>query len=236
MRDAAIPRRSATADGAGGRDWYGYKAAARRADAAREMLRGTDVDVAMQARLDYVAAVREAGNVGVIVDLERDVAECLRVTRETHEAGRVPRFYLLRDETEYANVLQMKAMATSRAEQAVIALKTTLGIDLASAVTLPGGFDYTPVTVSVEEAVREAIARHPDVRAAVKQREAAEAEVRAAHGNYFPQVSLSAMYDWALMRSRDPDTMRSRTESPDGYSVGVVVTLPSSTASCGRTP
>ena len=45
----------------GGRDYYGYKAAAARADAARQMLRGTEVDVAMQARLDYIAALRESG-------------------------------------------------------------------------------------------------------------------------------------------------------------------------------
>jgi outer membrane protein TolC len=49
----------------------------------------------------------------------------------------------------------------------------------------------------------------------------AEAEVRAAYGNYFPQVSLSYMYDWAAMRNRGGPN-----RSDDGYSVGVVVTLP----------
>jgi outer membrane protein TolC len=45
--------------------------------------------------------------------------------------------------------------------------------------------------------------------------------VRAALGNYFPQVSVSAMYDWARTKNRDEP----RT-SDDGYSVGLVVTLP----------
>jgi outer membrane protein TolC len=57
--------------------------------------------------------------------------------------------------------------------------------------------------------------------AAMKQREAAQAEVRAAYGNYFPQVSFSSMYDWARTGNRGEPS-----SSDQGYSVGVVVTLP----------
>jgi outer membrane protein TolC len=206
---------------AGGRDYYGYQAAARRAEAGHEMRRGTEVDVAMQARLDYVAALREAENVRVTGDLLRDVEERLRLTREMFEAGRVPRYYVLRDETERANALQMEAMARSRAEQALIALKTTLGIDLSSPITLADQLRYAPAAVSAEEGIREAGERHPDLRAAVKQREAAQAEVRAAYGNYFPQVSVSYMYDGQWSKNRNEPSA-----TADGYSVGVVVTLP----------
>jgi len=206
---------------AGGRDYYGYQAAARRAEAGREMRRGAEVDVAMQARLDYIATLREAENVRVTGDLLRDVEERLRLTREMFEAGRVPRYYLLRDEAERANVLQMDAMARSRAEQALIAFKTTLGIDLSSPITLADPLQYTPATVSVEDGIRQAAATHPDLRAALKQREAAQAEVRAAYGNYFPQVSVSYMYDGQWSKNRNESSV-----TADGYSVGVVVTLP----------
>jgi len=205
----------------GGRDYYGYKAATRRAEAARETLRGTEVDVAMQARLDYIAALREAENVRVMTDLLRSIDERLRVTREQFDAGRVPRYYVLRDETERANAVQMEALARSRVEQAIVALKTTLGVDLVSDITLSDRLEYTPASVSVEKGIREASERQPDVKAAIKQREAADAEVRAAYGNYFPQVSLSYMYDWARMKSRTEPS-----SSADGYSVGLVVTLP----------
>ena len=205
----------------GGRDYYGYQAASRRADAGREMRRGTEVDVAMQARLDYIAGLREAENVRVTGALVRDIAERLRLTQEAFEAGRVPRFYVLRDEAEHANALQMDAMAQSRAEQALIALKTTLGVDLSSAITLADRLEFVPAPVSVDDAIRQASETHPEIKAAIKQREAAQAEVRAAYGNYFPQVAVSYMYDgqWAKNRN-DPST------TADGYSVGVVVTLP----------
>jgi outer membrane protein TolC len=206
---------------AGGRDYYTYRAAAHRADAGREMLRGAEVDVAMQARLDYIAALREAENVQVLADLLRDIDERLRVTREQFEAGRVPRYYVLRDEAERANVVQMQAMTQSRTELALVALKTTLGIDLASAITLAEGLDYVPMVLSIDEGIREASERQPELKATIKQREAAEAEVRAAYGNYFPQVSLGYMYDWLWSKNRNEPK-----SNDDGYSVGVVVTLP----------
>jgi len=206
---------------AGGRDFYGYQAAARRAEAGREMRRGAEVDVAMQARLDYIASLREAENVRVTGELLRDVDERLRLTREMFDGGRVPRFYMLRDETERANVLQMDAMARSRAEQALIALKTTLGVDLSSPMTLAEPLQYLPATVSVEEGIRQAGDAHPDLRTTIKQREAVQAEVRAAYGNYFPQVSVSYMYDGVWSKNRSEASM-----TADGYSVGVVVTLP----------
>jgi outer membrane protein len=214
----------------GGRDYYGYQAAARRAEAGRQMLRATEIDVAMQARLDYLNVLRERENLRVTTELRRDIEERLRVTRETFAAGRVPRFYVLRDETELANVEQMQAMAESRVEQSLVALKTTLGIDLASVVELTDRLEYRPAAVSIDEGTREAGERQPEIQAAVKQREAAAAEVRAAHGSYFPQVSLSYMYDWGWMRNRawesQAEGARMRGDGSEGYSVGVVVTLP----------
>jgi outer membrane protein len=214
----------------GGRDWYGYKAAVARADAGRLMLRGAELDVAMQARLDYIATVREEENVRVTADLLRDIEERLRVSREMLEAGRIPRYYLLRDEAERANVVQMNAMARGRAESALVHLKNTLGVDLGSPITLADRLEFTPVTLPAEEEAHHAVEGHPDAKAATKQREAAAAEVRAAHGSYFPQVSLSYMYDWGWMKNRSwesqAESMRSRADTSEGYSVGVVVTLP----------
>jgi outer membrane protein TolC len=214
----------------GGRDYYGYQAAARRAEAGRQMLRATEVDVAMQARLDYIGVLREQENLRVTTELRRDVEERLRVTRETFEAGRVPRFYVLRDEAELANTLQMQAMAQSRFEQSLVALKTTLGVDLASQLKLTDALEFQSTAVSIDEGIREASDRQPEIQAARKQREAAEAEMRAAYGSYFPQVSLSYMYDWGWTRSRawesQADGSRMRGDGAEGYSAGVVVTLP----------
>ena len=62
-------------------------------------------------------------------------------------------------------------------------------------ITLADQLQYAPAVVSIEEGIRQAGETHPDLRAAIKQREAVQAEVRAAYGNDFPQVAVSYMYD-----------------------------------------
>lgn len=205
----------------GGRTYYGYKAARARAESATQMLRGTEVEVAMQARLDYIAAVREQENARVTGELLRQTEERLRVTREEFEAGKVPRLYVFRDEAELANVIQMDIMARNRAELALIALKTTLGLDLASPITTAEPLRYEPAKVSVEEGIRQAVDVHPDIQAVAKQVEASEAEVRAAFGRYLPEISATWMYDWQRVQNRGGPS-----ETPDGYSAGFVLTFP----------
>ena len=205
----------------GGRDYYGYQAAARRAEAGREMRRGTEVDVAMQARLDYIAALREAENVRVTGDLaERRRGAIARDARE-FEAGRVPRFYQLRDEAEHANAVQMDAMARSRADQALVALKTTLGVDLSSSITLADRLEFSP---------RPRLDRggHPSGERGAPRHHGRH---QAAGGG--PGRGAGRLWQLLPAGGAELHVRRAVVEEPerrlddaDGYSVGVVVTLP----------
>ncbi len=205
----------------GGRTYYGYRAARSRADAAAFMSQGTELDVAMQARLDYIAVMREQENARVTGELVRQTEERLRVSREEFAAGRAARFNVLRDEAELANATQFDTVARNQAELALIALKTTLGVDLASPFTPSEPLQYIPVQVSTADAIRDATAGHPDVRASDKRAEAAEADVRAAYGRYLPELAATWMYDWQRMRNRGE-----MSETPEGYSAGLVLTIP----------
>jgi outer membrane protein len=205
----------------GGRTYYGYKAARSRADAVALMREGTELDVAMQARLDYIAVMREQESSRVTGDLVRQTEERLRVSREEYEAGRVARFNVLRDEAELANAVQLDTAVRNQAALALVALKTTLGVDLASPITPTEPLQYIAEPVSVEDGVRTALEAHPEVRAAAKRSEAAQSEVRSAYGRYLPELSATWMYDWQWMRNRGETT-----DSPEGYSAGLVLTIP----------
>jgi len=205
----------------GGRTYYGYKAARSRAEAAALMREGTELDVATQARLDYIAVVREQENARVAGDLARQTEERLRVSREEFEAGRTARFTVLRDEAELANAVQFETQTRNQAALALVSLKTTLGLDLASSIAPSEPLQYVPAPVSIEEGIQAALAAHPEVRAAEKRVDAAQSEVRSAYGRYLPELSASWMYDWQKMRNRDMPY-----DSPEGYSVGLVLTVP----------
>ena len=205
----------------GGRTYYGYRAARSRADAAALMREGTELEVATQARLDYIAVVREQENARVTSDLVRLTEERLRVSREEFEAGRAARFVVLRDEAELANAIQLDTAARNQVELALVALKTTLGVDLASPLTPSEPLQFVRTDAAVEAGVREALAVHPEVRAAEKRAEAAGSDVRSAYGRYLPELSASWMYDWQRMRNRDMPY-----DSPEGFSAGLVLTIP----------
>jgi outer membrane protein len=206
----------------GGRTYYGYKAARSRADAAALMREGTELDIAMQVRLDYIGVMREQENAQVTGDLVRQTEERLRVSREEFEAGRVARFNVLRDEAELANAVQFDTVARNQAALALVALKTTLGVDLASPITPTEPLQYTPEPASIEEGIRTALEAHPEVRAAEKRAEAAHSEVRSAYGRYLPELSATWMYDWQWARNRGDEM----TEQMNGYSAGLVLTIP----------
>jgi outer membrane protein TolC len=206
----------------GGRTFYGYQAARARADAAARMRAGAALDVAMQSRLDYITAVRERENARVTGELLRQTEERLRLTREEFAAGRVPQLNVLRDEAELANVLQMDTVARNRTELALIALKTTLGLDLASVLALEEGLEYQRLPVSVPEATAQALATHPEIAVASQQARAAELDTRAAYGRYFPELQATWMYDWQRMRNRGDEM----TETPEGYAAGLVLSVP----------
>jgi outer membrane protein TolC len=185
------------------------------------MREGTELDVATQARLDYIAVVREQENARVAGDLARQTEERLRVSREEFEAGRTARFTVLRDEAELANAVQFETQTRNQAALALVSLKTTLGLDLASSIAPSEPLQYVPAPVSIEEGIQAALAAHPEVRAAEKRVDAAQSEVRSAYGRYLPELSASWMYDWQKMRNRDMPY-----DSPEGYSVGLVLTVP----------
>ena len=206
----------------GGRTYYGYKAARSRADATALMRAGTELDVAMQARLDYIAVMREQENAQVTGDFVRQTEERLRVSREEFEAGRVARFNVLRDEAELANAVQLDTAVRNQAALALVALKTTLGVDLASPITPTEPLQYIAEPVSIETGVRTALEAHPEVRAAAKRSEAAQSEVRSAYGRYLPELSATWMYDWQWMQNRGDEM----TEQMNGYSAGLVLTIP----------
>ena len=145
---------------AGGRDYYGYQAAARRAEAGRQMLRATEVDVAMQARLDYLNVLRERENLRVTTELRRDIEERLRVTRESFEAALAPR--RMEDFGMYA------AHPMSSCRMAADPAKSVVGVDgqahglrdlyLADASVFPSSLGRNPQLTTM--AVATVIGRH----------------------------------------------------------------------------
>ena len=192
----------------------GTKLAYRRALLAREMVRVAEV---------YVAAMEER----------------VRVDKAASQVGRIPEFWVLRSEAELANARQMLANAQRDYEISLITLKAIMGVHPDSEITLTdelgrdagrgardgkerdegrGTRDGLKVELlEREKLLAEAMAKRPELQAALRQVEAQSHAVRAAKALYTPQVSLMAMADY----------MRGTGDmGQGGYLAGIAVGLP----------
>ena len=169
---------------------------------------------------DYAAAALRQALVGVAQARQDAEDEQVRVTQEKVKTGRLAPVDLLREQAEQADARQALLAAQNDAAQALIVLKTALGVSQASQIALSDTLDALASTAtlpaSLPEALRRADTRRPELLAAQRQVEAAEGTINAVRGEYAPQVYGVAMGD--LTAGRDIGRA--------GYTVGITASLP----------
>lgn len=211
--------------------------ATRHATAAQ--LEAMRLDVALETKLAYRRALLAREMVRVAEAYVTAMEERVRVDKVAAQVGRIPEFWVLRSEAELANAQQMLANAQRDYEISLITLKAIMGVHPDSEITLTdelgrdagrgardgkerdegrGTRDGLKVELlEREKLLAEAMAKRPELQAALRQVEAQSHAVRAAKALYTPQVSLMAMADY----------MRGTVDmGQGGYLAGIAVGLP----------
>ena len=205
-------------------------------DASKADLEAQRQEVALMTRMAYREAQARRSLVDVWRSRLREDEERLRLDQERVTAGRVPAFYVQRDEAEVAATRQELTNAERDVELSLLQLRTVMGVGPASRIEVPGSLEYQssqdllraltgsePSTATVAPPALPAdllallrLAEHqrPELQAAALRVRAAHAETGSVRASYGPQVSLFAMSD-AL------------TEEPHGsITAGVAASVP----------
>jgi HAE1 family hydrophobic/amphiphilic exporter-1 len=148
--------------------------------------------------------------------------EQVRVTQEKVKTGRSAPVDLLREQAEQADARQALLLSRNDVALALVALKFSLGVSQDSPITLSDTLDdladrSLALPDSLGGVQKLALAHRPELAAAARNVEAAQAAVKEAQGAYAPQVYGVAMGD--LMTS-------SPGQGHAGYSVGITASLP----------
>jgi len=201
--------------------------AVRHATAAQ--LEAMRLDVVLETKLAYRRALLAREMVRVAEAYVAAMEERVRVDKVAAQVGRIPEFWVLRSEAELANARQMLANAQRDYEISLITLKAIMGVHPDSEITLTdelgrdagrGARDGLKVELlEREKLLAEAMAKRPELKAALRQVEAQSHAVRAAKALYALQVSLMAMADYM----RGTGDMGQGT---GGYLAGIVIGLP----------
>jgi outer membrane protein len=214
--------------------------AVRHATAAQ--LEAMRLDVALETKLAYRRALLAREMIRVAEAYVAAMEERVRIDRVAAQVGRIPEFWVLRSEAELANARQMLANAQRDYEIALITLKAIMGVHPDSEINLTDEFKWdmgqgtgdrkerdgergVREELKVEELLKrekllaEAMAKRPELQAALRQAEAQSHLVKAAKALYAPQVSLMAMADY-MSGAGDMG------QGTGGYLAGIVIGLP----------
>ena len=204
----------------GGRLESAAAAARRQGEAAGFSAQASRLTVADAVTEAYADAALQQALVDVAQARRAAEDEQVRVTQEKVTTGRSATVDLLREQAEDADAQQAVLAAQDGASQALVDLKTALGVSQESQIGLSDTLDSLSAAssppVSLHDALRQAAAQRPELAAVEALVRAALASVRGAEGAYAPQVYGVAMGDASLGQ----DLGRA------GYTFGLTASLP----------
>lgn len=110
------------------------------------------------------------------------------------KAGTVPRIELLKTEVELARTEEKVLLIINSIESAYELLKTLMGIDHRTKITLVHETPLNDTYPSLEESLSSAFAQRPDYQAVIKKQRLYEEKVKIAEGKRLPDVYLAGEY------------------------------------------
>ncbi len=128
----------------GGRLKTLVRQAQARREASQAEMEGQRQEIALLAR----TAFREVQARRALVEVQqarlRENEEQLRLDRIRAEQGKIPPFFVLRQEAEAASTQQELTNATRDVELSMLQLRTVMGVNPASEFSVPGVLEYQP--------------------------------------------------------------------------------------------
>lgn len=167
---------------------YNTAAASYNVKTARDLV----VLVSANAYLQALAAA--ARNTSATAQMESADA-IFRQTSTMKESGLVAGIDVLRAEVQLATERQRSTAAKNEFEKSKLQLARIIGLPIGQEFTLIDELPYVPVPeMTIEQALEQAYRSRPDYLAALERVKAAEAETRAAAGEWLPSVTVDANY------------------------------------------
>jgi outer membrane protein TolC len=170
----------------------------------------------LETKTAYHRSLLARSTVEVYSNLVKEEQERVRIAEASYKEGRIAKYDLLRNLAGLADAEQQLANAERDAQIAVIDLKTVMGVDPASDVTLSGQLIYEQVAGTPDSYLATALKDRPEIVSARARLNSASAGVDVAKSAYKPQIYASVM-EGVSATSDGTDT---------GFTAGIAVGLP----------
>lgn len=171
-------------------------------DLAGEMEQIARQDIILAAKRAYFAVLKAEKLVAVAQEAVTLLTAFRKVARDFHEVGMTPLNERLKADVELANARQELTVSQNNLALARSSFNTLLRRPLHTPVRVEDVLNHTPLTLSVDQCLAEALENRREIAAAELEVGIGEKDLALARKDHYPRVSLGGHY---YRLGTDPD-------------------------------
>jgi outer membrane protein TolC len=197
-----------------------YRLAELGVDLAKANLHLARLDVALAVKEAYFNYLQAQKSLEVARQAVVQLESQLKVSQDFYDVGIIPINDVLKTKVNLANARQSKVEAVNQVEVARARLNRLLGLSLETELRVEDILAYHPRELDYPAARAKARAQRPELEALGLRLAQSEQRIRSARSGYYPQVGLTASYDFT---SDSPELGDSEYYDATSWTVGAVL-------------
>lgn len=165
-----------------------YQKAALQAESDKAGTRNAELALTEQVQATFLACLQADENVKSESDALDRLRDQLQITRAFHEVGLRPKLDVLQAEVDVSQAESVLIQMENERDTSYASLNTLLGYPASARISYRGKLAYVPFRLTLDDCLRIAYAKRPDLYMAKKSVEIARKDQMAARSGYFPQI------------------------------------------------
>jgi outer membrane protein len=175
------------------------------------------LDVILKVKENYFEYLRAQKSLEVAKQAVVQLNSQLKVSQDFYDVGIIPINDVLKTKVELANQQQNEVAASNAVDLARSRLASILGLPVETSLSVEDILHYRPIKVEFPQAKNLARKQRPELKALGLRLRQAEYSIQQARSGYYPEVGISATYDYT---SDSPDLNDSAYFDHTGWLVG----------------
>ena len=169
--------------------------ASRDAEGAGETYRAARLNTVARVKELYFELFLAYRDIDIILDKMTLFSRIEEAALARYASGMAPQQEVLMAQTEKYMLTEKEAMLRQKVRSVELMLTSVLGASSSAPMGRPAEREASAFPYSLDELMETATDRSPEVRSRLRMREAADAKVRMADKEFFPDLTLAARVD-----------------------------------------
>jgi outer membrane protein len=165
-------------------------------DSSRSELDDVRTQVSFGVKQAYFGLLRAGRNRDVSREVVGQFQQHLDQARAFFEVGTKPKFDVTKAEVDLSNAKLNLIKAENAFRLARVALNNAMGLPEAPDYEVADQLSFQRKEIDLEETIRKAYDRRPDLKAIAVKRQSLEQSIELARKGYYPSLSGNAGYGW----------------------------------------